>query len=131
MQESVVQVELSSAGGKLSTAPGVLQHFSSADRAARAAGILLLGAAGAALLIPIPIIHLVGIPLLLLIGLITATRQLTLAGRLKPVRLPCPNCGALNRVGGGLGVARPDAPLEINCDSCRRGLTLRALQQDQ
>lgn len=126
-----MQVELSSAGGKLSVAPGVLQRFSTTDRALRAAAIVFVGAACAALLIPIPIIHLVGIPLLLLIGLITAARQLTLAGRLKPVRLPCPNCGALNRVGGGLGVARPEASKEINCDSCRRGLTLRCLQQDQ
>lgn len=124
MPETVVRVELRSGGGAVVVADGTLQRFTTITRVARAAAILLIGTVAAALLIPIPIIHLIGIPLILLLTLVLAGRQLTLAGRLKPLRIGCPNCGAVNRVGGGLGLADPEAPRELNCDSCRRGLTL-------
>ena len=77
----------------------------------------------AATLIPIPIVHLLGIPLLLLIGVVLSIRQLSMIGRLQAVRIPCPKCGELNHVGGGLGRSSLD-PHEQVCDSCRRTLTL-------
>lgn len=77
------------------------------------------------MLIPIPIIHLVGIPLMLLVGIFAAAKQMTAAARLKPMRLACPACEAKNRIGGGFGYHHPDEPIEMNCDSCRRGLILK------
>ncbi|MES2305431.1 MAG: hypothetical protein V4558_07980 [Gemmatimonadota bacterium] len=124
MTEQQIVATLESAGGAITSAPATLQQFALGDRILRAGGYLLLGVAAAALLIPIPIIHLVGIPLALLIGCVTAARQLARTARLKPVRIACPNCGALNRVGGGLGLRTADLPVELNCDSCRRSLTL-------
>ncbi|MEO5799810.1 MAG: hypothetical protein ABIZ70_14380 [Gemmatimonadales bacterium] len=124
MTEQPIAATLKSAGGVTTSAPATLQRFTMVDRMLRAAGFLLLGVVAAAMLIPIPIIHLVGIPLVLLVGLVTAARQLARTARLTPVRIPCPNCGAMNRVGGGLGLRNIDAPIELNCDSCRRSLTL-------
>lgn len=125
MPERTVTVTLESSGGTVTSAAGVLHHFTPAERVLRAALLLLLGVAAAATLIPIPIIHLIGIPLALVVGLLTAGRQLAASARLMPMRLACPNCGAMNRVGGGLGYRNAVAPMDIHCDSCRRGLTLR------
>ncbi|MGH7523920.1 MAG: hypothetical protein ACREK8_06410, partial [Gemmatimonadales bacterium] len=77
----------------------------------------------AATLIPIPIVHLLGIPLLLLIGIVLSIRQLSMIGRLLAVRIPCQKCGEPNNVGGGLGRSSLD-PHEQVCDSCRRTLTM-------
>ena len=120
-----VVVTLEAAGVPAVTAQGVLDEFSAVDRIRRAAVIVLVAVIAAAALIPIPIIHLVGIPLMLLIGLGVAARQLTLMARLQPLRMPCPKCGATNRLGGGLGMRHPTAPQERVCASCRRGLVLR------
>ncbi|MES2123580.1 MAG: hypothetical protein V4503_02710 [Gemmatimonadota bacterium] len=125
MANEPVTVTLESGGGAVSTAPGILQRFTPAQRAMRAGVFLLLGLAGAAMLIPIPIIHLVGIPLMLLVGIVAAVRQLRAAARLKPMRLACPACDVKNRIGGGFGYRQPDEPIEMNCDSCRRGLILK------
>lgn len=124
MPTQTVTVTLESWGGTVTTAPGILQRFTPVQRVTRAGVILLIGIGAAALLIPIPIIHMVGIPVALLAALVMAGRQLTIASRLQPLRLPCPNCGALNRLGGGLGYRRAMDPIDLNCDSCRRGLTL-------
>jgi hypothetical protein len=85
---------------------------------------MLIAVLLASTLIPIPIVHLLGIPILLVTGVILAVRQVSMAGRLRPLRLACPKCGVPNRVGGGLGY-RTAEPRERMCDSCRRGLMLR------
>jgi hypothetical protein len=77
----------------------------------------------AATLIPIPIIHLLGIPLLLGTGVVLSIRQLSMIGRLKALKIACPKCAEPNRVGGGLGRSSI-APREHACESCRRALTL-------
>ncbi|MBK7593940.1 MAG: hypothetical protein IPJ11_01525 [Gemmatimonadetes bacterium] len=120
-----VTVTLDAPDGPSSTAAGTLRHFTAGQRVLRAAATLLVGIAVAALLIPIPIIHLVGIPLALVLAVFFAGRQLLTSVRLAPLRLPCPKCGAENRVGGGLGYRSATAPIEHTCDSCRRQLTLR------
>lgn len=122
-----VTVTLTSPDGPVSTATGTLRHFTLVERVLRASVTLLVGIAVAALLIPIPIIHLIGIPLALLGGIGLAARQLLTTVRLAPLRLPCPKCAAENRVGGGFGYRSATAPIEHRCDSCRRGLTLRVL----
>ncbi|MGH7594542.1 MAG: hypothetical protein ACRELE_11935 [Gemmatimonadales bacterium] len=104
--------------------PGVLNEFAMVDRVKRSAIVLGAAVLLAATLIPIPIIHLLGIPLFLIGGVVVSIRQLSLMGRLRPVRIACPKCGELNRVGGGLGLSSL-APRERMCDSCRRELTRR------
>lgn len=125
MPTTAVTVTLTSSGGTVTTAPGTLQRFTPVQRFVRAVIILLVGIGAAALLIPVPIIHLLGIPLVLLVSIVAAGRQSVTAARLLPLRLACPSCGAKNSVGGGLGYRNATEPIEISCDSCRRGLTLR------
>jgi hypothetical protein len=78
----------------------------------------------AAILIPIPIVHLIGIPLVLLAGLVAAIRQAQSVARLEPMRLACPRCGAENAIGGGLGYRNVGQAIPRPCESCRRPLTL-------
>ena len=120
-----VRVILAAPGADDVTAAGILHDFTAADRMKRAtlamAGSIVL----ASLLIPIPIIHLLGIPLVLIAGVVVAGRQLAAVARLQPLRIACPKCGAINRVGGGLGYRSVAGPLDRSCDSCRRRVTMR------
>jgi hypothetical protein len=77
-----------------------------------------------AALIPIPIVHLVGIPLMLLAGIVAAVRQVRSVALLAPVRFACPRCGASNGIGGGLGLSTSTGPLQRDCESCRRPLEI-------
>ena len=93
-------------------------------RAGRVVLILGVSVVVAALLIPIPIIHLVGIPLALLIGVAIAFRQGRCVVRLERVGIACPRCGERNHVGGGLGFRTATGPIVTQCSSCRRVLEL-------
>ncbi|MGH7582921.1 MAG: hypothetical protein ACREL5_06840, partial [Gemmatimonadales bacterium] len=82
MQEQPVSVILKAHDGSAQTVPGILQQFTPVDRVRRAA--LAMGGAilVAAMLIPIPIVHLVGIPLMLIVGVVIAMRQFASAVQL-------------------------------------------------
>lgn len=123
MPDRNVVVTLSAPGVDPVRANGIFQQFTVAHRVRRAGVVMLVGIGVAASLIPIPIIHLLGIPLALILGVVASIRQLSMVGRLQPLRIACPKCGERNRVGGGLGY-RSTAPRERMCDSCRRALTL-------
>jgi hypothetical protein len=122
-----VTVELRAEGCDPVCREGELTTFALGKRGLRA-GTVLIGAmllAGA--IIPIPIVHLVGIPLILGIGIAVAVRQFRSVARLAPMRMPCPKCGADNLMGGGLGYRSATGPINRNCESCRRPLALRFL----
>lgn len=119
-----VTVSLVAADGTTVTASGSLQEYSSVDRIRRAATVVGIFILLAASLIPIPIVHLLGIPLMLIIGLVLGGRQLTISCRIKPMRVACPRCGGPNRVGGGLGLRSSTDPVERMCEECRRPLTV-------
>ena len=123
MPDRTVTVSLTLPGTEPVLATGVFTEFTRGERVKRAAVVMLVAILLAATLIPIPIVHLLGIPLLLVVGVILSIRQLSMVGRLQPLRIACPKCGELNRVGGGLGYSSI-TPRERMCDSCRRGLTL-------
>jgi hypothetical protein len=69
-------------------------------------------------------VHLVGIPLIVVTGLVMAVRQLRSVAVLTPVRMACPRCGAANSFGGGLGLRTATGPIDLTCESCRRPLQL-------
>jgi hypothetical protein len=125
-----VSLTLTSMGAEPVQAVGGLRLLSPGARAARAALILLIAAGLAAAIIPVPIVHLIGIPLILGLGLVGAIRQLRSVALLSPVRMPCPRCGALNSFGGGLGLRSATDPIVLNCESCRRPLELRITASD-
>lgn len=125
VHERAVGVILEATDGTSVRADGVLREFTGTERAKRAAMVILIAVALASAFIPIPIIHLLGIPMLLIGGIVLSVRQLSLVARLQPLRMRCPKCDAINRVGGGLGLRSVADPIERMCDTCRRTLILR------
>lgn len=109
-------------------ASGEMRILTAGARVGRAAGIMLIAVALAAAIIPVPIIHLVGIPLILVAGVVAAVRQLRSVAQLAPLRVQCPRCGAGNSIGGGLGLATATGPMHRDCESCRRQLEIRFSQ---
>ncbi len=119
-----VMVVLGCSGAEPTRVPGRLRVFSAGQRALRAAGWLGLGLVAAAVMLPIPIIHLLGIPLVLLVGIGAAIRQTRSVARLAPMKVTCPKCGEPNSIGGGIGFRTETGPIERRCEACRRGQTL-------
>jgi hypothetical protein len=122
--ERAVQVTLKAHDGTAESVPGRLQEFTHVDRLRRAILTMLGAILVAAMLIPIPIVHLVGIPLMLVLGIFASIRQFASTVRLRPARVACPKCQGVNRVGGGWGYRSVGQPIERQCEQCRRGLTL-------
>lgn len=123
MAERVVSVVLAASGGEQTTGEGRLVELPRATRLLRALGFGVGSILVAALFIPIPIIHFLAPPAIIITGMVLATRQARATARLLPCRLPCPKCGASLLLGGGLGMAHPMEPMEVRCGDCRRGLT--------
>jgi hypothetical protein len=117
-------VSLEAPGVAASEKEGRYVEFTPRQRLMRAGKLMLIALGLAVAFLPIPIIHLLAIPMLLIGGIALSLRQLSMAGMLRPLRIPCPKCGAGNRVGRMLGV-RSIEPLTVECDSCRRELTRR------
>jgi hypothetical protein len=125
MPDRPVRVYLEGSSTDVTEADGWLTDFSLTQRVLRAGGVMLLALVMASLLIPVPIVHLLGIPLVLVTGIAVAVRQATSVARLRPLKMACPKCGRPNRIGGGLGYRSVAEPMERTCDSCRRILTVR------
>lgn len=125
MPEYRARVTLTAKGVDPTEAEGVVQVYSPVQRIGRAAALFGIAVLAAASLIPIPLIHLLGPPILLVLGIVFAVRQLRAEERLKPLKLPCPKCGYKNRLGGGIGVRSLAEPMVRQCESCRRELTLQ------
>lgn len=104
---------------------GKFHLFTPLERVLRTLAVLGITIFLAATLIPIPLIHLVGIPLVLVVGLVLTGRQALAVGRLQLLRANCPRCGGVNRLGGGLGVRSASREIEVNCQHCRRPLSVR------
>ena len=116
---------VSATGADPVTVRGELRLVSAGERVRRVAAGLGASILFAALLIPIPIIHLVGIPLVLIGGIALAVRASRSVAILTPMRFACPRCAAENSLGGGLGLATATGPLARDCESCRRQLEIR------
>jgi hypothetical protein len=130
MPEHAVRVILSAHDEGEVALPGTLRVFTPSQRLARAGVVMVVAVLLAGSLLPIPIIHLIGPPIILVTGVVMAMRQLGAAVRLAPMKVNCPKCGYGNRIGGGLGWHDADQPMEHQCESCRRSLMLR-VEADQ
>ncbi|HET9064195.1 MAG TPA: hypothetical protein VFN22_00040 [Gemmatimonadales bacterium] len=125
-----VTVTLATSDAPPTSVPGSLTVFSPSRRMLRAGVVMLIFVGVAASLIPIPIVHLVGIPLALIVGMLVAFRTLRTVARLAQTHLACPKCGARNNVGGGLGYRTETGPVDRACESCRRPLELRFVPRE-
>ena len=123
-----VEIVVSASGVEPVRAVGEMRVLSTSARVGRAVGILVVALGLSAALIPIPIVHLVGIPLMVIAGIATAVRQVRSVALLDPVRFNCPRCGAGNAIGGGLGLATATGPIHRDCESCRRPLEISFVQ---
>lgn len=101
-----------------------LRRFAQGERAVRAAKMTLAWFVAAALVAVVPIIHLVGIPLALLAGLVFGVRQYGVSETLQAVEAPCPKCGAAQRFFAGFGVGAPKLPMTLTCEACGKELRL-------
>ena len=119
-----VTVRLSSSDGSVTEGSGQLTVLTPAARGTRVGVVLLVSVLLAAMLIPIPIVHLVGIPLVMFVGIGVAVRQGRAVARLAPMGLACPRCGERNSLGGGLGYRSATGPIARPCENCRRPLEL-------
>lgn len=119
-----VTLTLRAGANEATTGHGELVVLSTAARLGRAGVVMVVALVLAVLLVPIPIVHLVGIPLVLLIGTGVAMRQFLSVARLARVRLHCPKCGEPNHLGGGMGFRTAAGPIAVQCVSCRRPLEL-------
>lgn len=125
MPDHAVRVRLEASPAEVTTADGVLTRFTIGQRLRRAAVLFLICLVLAAMIIAIPIVHLVGVPLLFFTGVGLGVKQFSALERLKPLRMNCPKCGGANRVGGGMGRRSLEEPIERACEDCRRALVLR------
>ena len=102
----------------------VINTLSPGARARRAGLALLGGVVVAALVIPIPLIHLVGIPLALLGGIGLAIRLGTTRETLRSVTGPCPRCAHTQDFFVGIGVFPFQLPKDLSCEKCGRAAHL-------
>jgi len=90
-------------------------------RAGRAFGLALLAAL---IMLPIPIIHIIGPPAALVIGLVLAVRRLGEGEIFVSAEGSCPFCHERQRL--GLAGSRFRVPCTLTCTSCRQPLQLEA-----
>jgi hypothetical protein len=125
MPERRVRVTLEFGDEQPSTTEGIVEEFTPLQRLKRGGG-MLAGTLLLTLVIAfIPIVHLIGVPLVLIGGLTISVLQMRATARLRPVQLACPKCGGVNRIGGGLGMAELSGSSHHMCEDCRRDLVLR------
>ncbi len=125
MPEPNVDVTLTAADGRESVVPGILTEVAAGTRFRRVAVTLGVALVLTAAMIPIPIVHFIGVPLVLIGGIAAAVWQGKQVATLERVEIPCPCCGAANRVGGGPGYPSTTGPFSHPCTNCRLPLTLR------
>ena len=92
----------------------------------KAGALFLIGLAGGVLLLPIPLIHIVGLVFFLtLTGL--AVRRLLSREILKGASGHCPACGAPGEYFVGFGGRRLSFPIVTSCPQCSIELTLQPM----
>jgi hypothetical protein len=119
-----ITVVLTCSDAEPTRTPGRLTVFTPGQRALRTLMMLGITIGATALIAMIPIIHLIGVPLVLVVGIGVAIRQARSVARLAPMHAACPKCGESNSFGGGIGFRTATGPIERRCEECRRGQTL-------
>lgn len=91
-------------------------------RRLRGAAFLFVGAVAlAALFLPIPLMHLAGIPIIL-VGIWLAARRLRNRAVIASARGRCPACGEETPLYVGFGSAPFKLPIQTSCAKCARTL---------
>lgn len=101
-----------------------IQELEPRDRLKRAATFFGGGLLAALILLPIPIVHFVGVPGALVVGSGLALWQLTRRQRVDAAEGACPYCAVTQRFFIGMGA--PRFPLEVSCCNCLQPLWIQA-----
>lgn len=100
----------------------VVERLTTRARLVRAATVVGLGIAAAAIALPIPIVHFVLVPGSLLIGLALGAVRLREREIVQRAEGPCPFCGTGQRL--GLAGRAFRLPRRVHCSTCGRELDL-------
>ena len=106
-------------------AVGTWRDFSAGARLRRAAVVAAIGIGGAALMLPIPLVHLGGLFVLLPGSLFLAYGRLRAASMLRSATGACPRCQFQQSFFTGLGLRAPVLPIQVTCASCHREIWLK------
>jgi hypothetical protein len=118
------QLTTGSAGHPPTIALVVFREIGPGERAKRAGLAVLAGLVVSVLVIPIPIVHLVGIPLAVLGGLGAAVRLAGVRSTLRSVHGTCPRCEFQQSFFVGIGLFGYRLPMTLSCENCGRELRL-------
>ncbi len=113
-------------GAPPSAAAVVIESLTPRQRLARAAAVTGLGLAGAAVALPIPLVHFVLVPASLLIGITLGAMRLTQREIFRSAEGPCPFCGTQQRL--GLAGKSFQLPRRTHCTKCGRELDLEEVR---
>ena len=102
----------------------VTRHLGPKDRIARAGRAFGLALLAALIMLPIPIIHIIGPPLAIIIGIVLGFRRLGEGEIFVSAEGSCPFCHQQQYL--GLAQSRYRVPRNITCNSCRQPLELEA-----
>ena len=122
-ESAAIPVEVHASGGPPAGGELVVEHPSRSRRIREAALMILGGAVLAVVLLPVPIIHLVGIGLFLTI-LVLAVRRVGAPAVIRSAHGTCPKCGAEGAFFVGFGRKQLRLPISTSCGKCAYPLTL-------
>lgn len=125
MPDHNAQIVLSASDGRESSVAGRVSEIPAGIRFRRVALTVAISILLALAMVPIPIVHFIGVPLVLFGGIGAAIWQGRQVARVDRVVVPCPCCGAANPIGGGPGFPSARGPFQHPCANCRLPLTLR------
>ena len=118
-------LKLQAESGAVSQAQGVWMEYSPAGRFCKAMLCLVGGVGLGAVLIVVPILHLITTWALPLVGVLGAIHILRTEATVREISGTCPACGVALHLQGG----RAAFPMRESCPDCRRPLTVaRALE---
>ncbi|HTO74278.1 MAG TPA: hypothetical protein VMJ30_10665 [Gemmatimonadales bacterium] len=102
----------------------VTRHLSMKERIARAGRAFGVAFLAALLMLPIPIIHIIGPPLAIIIGIVLGLRRLGEGEIFVSAEGSCPFCHHEQYL--GMAQSRFSLPRTLTCRSCRQPLELEA-----
>ena len=119
----ILPVEVHASGAAPAAGQLVIEHPSRGRRVREAILMVLGGAVLAVVLLPVPIIHLVGIGLFLTISVL-AVRRVGAPAVIRSAHGTCPRCHAEGPFFVGFGRKRLQLPITTSCGKCAFPLTL-------
>ena len=121
MEIRLLELPLRAFGAKATAARVELNVLTPTDRLKRAATILGVSLIAATIALPIPLVHFVFVPGVLLAGIVLSIVRLRQAEIFRSASGPCPYCATEQRF---TVMGRFRLPKKLHCEACHRQLVL-------